>query len=164
LAARSDKTGSRFVVFAAFLGLASDGACRIHGNVWSGDTSGLHLEEMVCGAEPDRSDGNEPGVADMELAFVCVRPARGLRILYIGGLSEGVAVDSHPRRPSYRLLFGVMAYSFYDHFRPEPNVRGGLSIAMLLAAHFLMIGSAAVVIVLVARRSGGSGVRDGVHG
>jgi 2-polyprenyl-3-methyl-5-hydroxy-6-metoxy-1,4-benzoquinol methylase len=60
--------------------------------------------------------------------------------------------------------FGVMAYSFDDHFRPEPNVRGGLSIAMLLAAHFLMIGSSAVVIVLVARTSGGSGIRDRVHG
>jgi hypothetical protein len=60
--------------------------------------------------------------------------------------------------------FGVMAYSFYDHFRPEPTVRGGLSIAMLLAVHFLMIGSSAVVILLLARTSGGPGVRDGVPG
>src|SRR5882724_1685620 len=58
--------------------------------------------------------------------------------------------------------FGVAAYGFYDHVRPELTERGGLSIALLFAALSLLVGSSALVILFEARTSDGSGVRDEV--
>jgi hypothetical protein len=59
--------------------------------------------------------------------------------------------------------FGVTTYDLYDYFKQETTVRGGQGIAVLFVAHFLMVGSSAAIILLVARTSGGSRLQDGVH-
>ena len=104
LVGRTDKIGSWFVVFPAFLGLASNRTCRLRGNAWSRDTSGRHFQEVVRSRELDHAAGNMCRFAGVDVALARVGPSGRLRDLSVGDLSEDAAVDRCRQPPSCRVV------------------------------------------------------------
>lgn len=150
------------MVFALFLGLTPGRIGRIGVNFRIGNKLGS--AKVVRAAKPGHPAWNLCRFEDVELALVRVRGAGSIRNLYIDVLSEAwrwIAVVGFLLTAWW---FGVASYGFYDHFRAEPDLRGGLGVALLLAALFLMVGTSTVMIRLLGRTSGGSGTRDGILG